>query len=87
MDSKRLAVAFGLSATILILWTLVFPAPKPAPRTPAPPKPTVAAATAHGDADGRSGGGRGFRPVAPASVPPVVATEPREVTLKNGSSR
>ncbi|HYN44306.1 MAG TPA: membrane protein insertase YidC [Thermoanaerobaculia bacterium] len=84
MDSKRLAVAFGLSATILILWTLVFPAPKPAPRTPAPPKPTVAATTATATPTAVPGVLAGAEPAALAAVPPVVATEPREVTLKNG---
>ena len=29
MDSKRLALAFGASAAILILWTLLFPPPEP----------------------------------------------------------
>ncbi|MBK9089116.1 MAG: membrane protein insertase YidC [Holophagales bacterium] len=83
MDSKRLAVAFGLSATILILWTLIFPAPKPAPRAPASPKPTVSAAaaptpTAVPEAVAAAD------PTTPAAVPPVGATEPRVVTLKNG---
>ena len=84
MDSKRLAVAFGLSATILILWTLVFPAPKPAPRTPVPPKPTVAAVAATATPTAVPGVLAGQEPAALAAVPPVVATEPREVTLKNG---
>ncbi len=84
MDSKRLAVAFGLSATILILWTLIFPAPKPAPRTPVPPKPTVAASAATATPTAVPGVLAAAEPVAPATVPPVMATEPREVTLKNG---
>ena len=84
MDSKRLAVAFGLSATILILWTLVFPAPKPAPRAVVPPKPTVAATTVPATPTAVPGVLAAPAPAAVAAVPPVVATEPREVTLKNG---
>ncbi len=82
MDSKRLAVAFGLSAAILILWTLVFPAPKPAPRVPVTPKPTVSAAPATPTAVPEVP--TAAAPAAPAAVAPVGATEPREVTLKNG---
>ena len=84
MDSKRLAVAFGLSATILILWTLIFPAPKPAPRVPAAPKPTVAAAAAPATPTAVPEVPADAEPATPAAVPPVVATEAREVTLKNG---
>jgi YidC/Oxa1 family membrane protein insertase len=85
LDSKRLAVAFGLSATILILWTLVFPAPKPAPRTPVPPKPTVSATTkATATPTAVPGGLAAAEPAVPAAVPPVGATEPREIILKNG---
>lgn len=84
MDSKRLAVAFGLSATILILWTLVFPAPKPAARTPASPKSTVTATTVPATPTAVPAGLAAAEPVAPAAVPPVGAAEPREVTLKNG---
>lgn len=87
MDSKRLAVAFGISAAILILWTMIFPAPKPAPRAPAPPKPTAAsAATAKAVATptAQQGVGTAPEPVAQAAVEPVVGTEPRVVTLKNG---
>ncbi len=84
MDSKRLAVAFGLSAAILILWTLVFPAPKPAPRVPVSPKPTVSAAAAPATPTAVPEVSAAAEPAAPAAVPPVGATEPREVTLKNG---
>ncbi len=84
MDSKRLAVAFGLSATILILWTLIFPAPKPAPRVPASPKPTVSAAAVPATPTAVPAVLAATELATPAAVPPVGATEPREVTLKNG---
>lgn len=82
MDSKRLAVAFGLSATILILWTLIFPAPKPAPRVPVSPKPTVSAAAAPAPTAVPEVLAAA-EPNTSAAVPPVGATEPRVVTLKN----
>jgi YidC/Oxa1 family membrane protein insertase len=84
LDSKRLAVAFGLSATILILWTLIFPAPKPAPRVPVSPKPTVSATAAPATPTAVPEVQSATEPASPAAVPPVGATEPREVTLKNG---
>lgn len=83
MDSKRLAVAFGLSAAILILWTLVFPAPKPAPRAAVPPRPTVAATSVPVAAPAAAGVAAAPEPAPPVAVAPVVAAEPREVTLKN----
>ena len=86
MDSKRLAVAFGLSAAILILWTVVFPAPKPAPRTAVAPKPTVAATSVPATPSPGPGVEAAARAEVPVSVAPVaaiVAAEPREVTLKN----
>ncbi len=84
MDSKRLAMAFGLSAAILILWTVLFPAPKPAPRVPVPPRPTAVTATAAtATPTATPGVVVAAEPAAPVAVPPVVATEPREVTLKN----
>ncbi len=83
MDSKRLAVAFGLSAAILILWTLVFPPPKPAPRAAAPPKPTVAATAVPATPTAAAGVVATPEPAIAAVVAPVVATEAREVTLKN----
>lgn len=83
MDSKRLAVAFGLSATILILWTLIFPAPKSAPRVPVSPKPT-ASSSAPATPTAVPEVPTAAEPAAPAAVPPVGATEPRVVTLKNG---
>lgn len=90
MDSKRLALAFGISAAILILWTLVFPPPKPAPRPPAPPKPTAAATAAPSvlapHAAAAVPGQAAARP-APATGAPVAATAPSEVTVRNGHVR
>ena len=83
MDSKRLAVAFGLSAAILILWTLVFPAPKPAPRAAVPPRPTVATTSVPAAAPVAAGVAAATEPAPLVAVAPVVAAEPREVTLKN----
>jgi YidC/Oxa1 family membrane protein insertase len=84
LDSKRLALAFGLSAAILILWTLVFPPPKPAPRpaAPAEPAPTTAAAARTATPTPVSGEAPAAAEAIP--VPPVVAGEAREVTVRNG---
>jgi len=85
LDSKRLAVAFGLSAAILILWTLVFPPPKPAPRTQVPPKPTASTVAVATVTPTAVPGALAAAETGPAAaVPPVGATEPREVTIKNG---
>ncbi len=89
MDSKRLALAFGASAAILILWTLLFPPPKPAPRAAAPAVPTKTTAAGEGAAS------LAATPVptaaaaptaapAPAAVAPIVAAAPRHLTVKNG---
>jgi YidC/Oxa1 family membrane protein insertase len=80
-------MAFGLSAAILILWTILFPAPKPAPRTPVLPKPTTGAtqtAAAAATPTAAPDAGETAPATTPVAVPPVVATEPREVTLRNG---
>jgi YidC/Oxa1 family membrane protein insertase len=82
LDSKRLAMAFGLSAAILILWTVLFPAPKPAPRPMA--RPTPATATVEETAaPPESEAVVSAAPEAALVVAPVVATEPREVALRN----
>lgn len=83
MDSKRLALAFGLSAAILILWTVLFPAPKPAPRPKPRPTPATAPADLAAGAEAAVVEAPVERGAAPAPVAPVVATEPREVTLRN----
>lgn len=87
MDSKRLALAFGVSAAILIVWTLVFPPPKPAPRQPTPASPTAAAAAA-GQPPAVAATPAPAAPVAaapaPAAVPAIVASAPRTLTVKNG---
>ena len=89
MDSKRLALAFGASAAILILWTLLFPPAKPAPRAASPAMPTKAMAAGEGAESPAA------TPVptavaaqtaapAPAAVAPIVAATPRHLTVKNG---
>jgi YidC/Oxa1 family membrane protein insertase len=77
-------MAFGLSAAILILWTLVFPAPKPAPRPAAQPTPTAAAATGAATPTAIPPASVAPAPVALPAAPAVVATEPRVVTVRNG---
>lgn len=83
MDSKRLAVAFGLSAAILILWTLIFPPPKASPKPVPPPTPTAAAEKASVLPTAAVGVTAAPEAVATAAVEPVVAAEARTVTLKN----
>ena len=85
MDSKRLALAFGISAAILILWTVLFPPAKPAPRPAVPPRPTATAATTATEVPTAKATGS-TTPAAPpvAAVRPVVEAGPREVTVKNG---
>ncbi len=86
MDSKRLAMAFGLSAAILILWTVLFPAPKPAPRAAAPPKATAAApASPTAAAAAAAVPDVAAAPGSVVPVPPVVAAEPRFVSVRNGA--
>ena len=85
MDSKRLAVAFGISAAILILWTILFPPPKPAPKPVAPTKVTearAAAATPTAPAP-PTAVPESAATAAPAVAEPVVAAEPREIALRN----
>ena len=89
MDSKRLALAFGASAAILILWTLIFPPPKPAPRAATPAMPTKAMATAEGAGlpaatPAPSAAAAPAAAPAPEAVAPIVATAPRQLTVKNG---
>jgi YidC/Oxa1 family membrane protein insertase len=75
-------MAFGLSAAILILWTVLFPAPKPAPRPMGRPTPTTAAFE---DMAVPSESEAVVAPAPEAAVVavPIVATEPREVALRN----
>lgn len=82
MDSKRLAIAFGISAAILVVWTMLFPPPKPAPK---PVTPTKAAQAAKGAATPTAAAAPAAMAEAPAAaaVEPVVATEAREVALRN----
>mgnify|MGYP003592247360 CR=1 FL=1 len=87
MDSKRLALAFGISAAILIAWTLVFPPPKPAPRPAAPTKVAIATPSATALPTAGPGPATAPEPPATAAVSPVVASAPREVTVRNGLLR
>lgn len=82
MDSKRLAIAFGISAAILVVWTLLFPPPKPAPK---PVVPTRVAEAAKDAATPTAVPAAAAAEAAPAAtaVEPVVATEAREVALRN----
>ena len=85
MDSKRLAIAFGISAAILVLWTILFPPPKPAPR---PVPPTKAAEAVKPTAGPTAAGAVPEVAAAPATpaaatVEPIAAAEPREVALRN----
>ncbi len=89
MDSKRLALAFGASAAILILWTLLFPPPKPAPRAATPAMPTKAMATGEGAEPPAAtpvptAAAASVPTPAPAAVEPIVAAAPRHLTVKNG---
>lgn len=89
MDSKRLALAFGASAAILILWTLLFPPPKPAPRAATPAMPTKAMATTAGAelpaaTPVPSAAAAPAEAPAPKTVAPIVAAAPRDLTVKNG---
>ena len=88
MDSKRLALAFGLSAAILILWSLLFPPPKPAPKPvrPEAPTATVEVAVPTGSpapAATPAAAAPGAAP-APVAVEPIVAAASRRLTVKNG---
>ncbi len=73
MDTKRLVLAFALSAAVLIGWYALFP---PSPPTPAKPAPaTPAAATAIGSPSAAPGPTAQARP--PAAVPaPAPAPAP-----------
>ncbi|HQN08702.1 MAG TPA: membrane protein insertase YidC [Thermoanaerobaculia bacterium] len=91
MDSKRLAVAFGASAAILILWTLLFPPAKPARRAVAPASPTKGVAASESPATPAAPAVPDVAPAAsaaaapaPVAVAPVVASSPRLLTVKNG---
>lgn len=87
MDSKRLALAFGASAAILILWTLLFPPAKPAPRTATPAMPTKAMAgseSAQAAVATPAPAAAVTAAPAPAAVAPIVAAAPRHLTVKNG---
>lgn len=76
-------MAFGLSAAILILWTVLFPAPKPAPRPAARPAPTTDAGALDVGPAAEASTPEAVTPATAVSVAPIVAKDPREVTLRN----
>lgn len=65
MDTKRLVLAFALSAAVLIGWTILFPAPKPAAPAARPAVTTPAMVPSAATA-------------APATQTPAPAPAPRE---------
>jgi len=85
LDSKRLALAFGISAAILILWTLLFPPPKPAPRPAAKPAATAPAVATASAAAPTAVPAEPTPAVAAPPAEPVVAAAPRELTVRNGA--
>lgn len=96
MDSKRIAIAFGLSAAILILWSVLFPPPKPAvpPRpagaatvaSPATPLAAPVVSTAAATNGPPAAGAAGATTTAPVAVrvEPIRGSEPRDVVATNG---
>jgi YidC/Oxa1 family membrane protein insertase len=82
LDSKRLAIAFGISAAILVVWTLLFPPPKPAPKPVVPTKAAEAVKDAATPTAAPAAATMAEAP-APAAVEPVVAAQAREVALRN----
>ena len=87
MDTKRLIIAFSLSAAVMILWTVLFP-PKPDPRTPAKPAPAAAVpvsaaaspATAVPAAAAAPGPARAPA-AAPVAVTPVAASTEETISI------
>ena len=87
MDTKRLIIAFSLSAAVMILWTVLFP-PKPDPRMPAKPAPAAAVpvsaaaspATAVPAAAAAPGPARAPA-AAPVAVTPVAASTEETISI------
>lgn len=71
METKRLVIAFALSAAVLIGWTIVFPAPSP---PPAAARPAGSAATAPATA-------------SPASAAPAPPSDPPAAQGPGGAPR
>ena len=69
METKRLVIAFALSAAVLIGWTIVFPPPK-APHPAARPAAKAAAGSAASAAPAPAPGTAAGAPVPPRRFPP-----------------
>jgi len=87
LETKRLIIAFSLSAAVMILWTVLFP-PKPDSR--APTKPATAATTPAPAANPTTGAPAVATAPAPARVParapvavtPVAAAAEEAITIE-----
>ena len=77
METKRLVLAFALSAAVLIGWTILFPPPK----SPAPAARPVATATAPTTAPGATPAGPATSSGVNAPVPPGPATQPARASV------
>jgi YidC/Oxa1 family membrane protein insertase len=85
LETKRLVLAFALSAAVLIGWTLIFPPPKPV--TPPVPTPTVLSEAAPAASTGTATAAPASAAAAPVAqaptvrVPPVAAAAEEDVTI------
>jgi YidC/Oxa1 family membrane protein insertase len=87
LETKRLALAFALSAAVLIAWSFVSQKYLPQPKRPAPgatpvasPASATAAATASPTAAPTPAAAAGAAPV-PARVAPVAASEAKDIVV------
>ena len=85
MDTKRLVIAFSLSAAVLIVWTLLFPTPQPNPAPKAPTATPTAPGTVPAAAPAPAAASPA--PAAPAAAPfaasgpPISAEEEKILTV------
>jgi len=90
LDTKRLVLALTLSAAVLIVWTLLFPAPTP-PRPVPGPRPTAAASSSAPTSPSPAAPAvtAAETPTAapPVSVPPIVASAETDVVVESGLYR
>jgi len=88
LESKRLALAFGLSAALILVWLILFPQappPKPAPGRP-PTAVAGGAGTTAAPAAAAAAAAAGKTPTpeavaAPPAGPPVAGTEGKEIVV------
>lgn len=78
MDNRRILLATGLCALILVVWTKLFPPPEPV--APAPPPPAAEQRSAPAAALPESPNAAGAPPTSPAS-PPEGALAPAPVAV------